>query len=80
MRVLIRPHECPHLPVDVTSSLVAAIARELSRVSFNDDEQHWAEAELLLSQMIGQPIVGPVRPPDRHSPRLAVRPPLPTTT
>lgn len=60
MRAMIRPSSCPTLTIDVTNSLVAALARELARVGEGTPEEFWHEAEGLLEQMCMKSVAGPV--------------------
>lgn len=66
MRILVRPSGSPQLPIDVTNSIVAAVARELSRVQSGDEEHAWLEAELLVEAMVGRSMVGPCEPKKRN--------------
>ncbi len=82
MRIMIRPSSCPNLPVDVTSSLVATLAGELTRLQPGGEqgEANWREAELLLEQIVGRSVAGPCMPRDScaRNPRDTLRtaPPL----
>lgn len=60
MRVMIRPSEYPSLTVDVTNTLVAALAKELSRLEEGTPEALWREAEALLEQMCSRAVAGPI--------------------
>lgn len=66
MRILVRPSSSPQLPIDVTNSIVAAVARELSRVQGGDEEKAWLEAELLVEALVGRSMVGPCEPKKRN--------------
>lgn len=67
MRVMIRPSQIPTLTVDVTNSIVAALARELSRVQESDPEETWREAEALLQELCTRCVAGPCDPAARET-------------
>jgi hypothetical protein len=70
MRVLIRPSLAPHLHIDVTRGLTAAIAHELSRVQEGNDVLNWLEAERILGDLLkgqGVSTAGPVQDPKRSA-------------
>ncbi|MCC6659595.1 MAG: hypothetical protein IT437_01790 [Phycisphaerales bacterium] len=64
MRVIIRPSTAPHLHIDVTKPLVAAIAHELSRVQEGSEMLNWLEAERILDTLVNHAPTraGPVAP------------------
>lgn len=54
MKVTVRPTTDPQREIDLTHSLVSAIAKELWRLYGRNDRLNWLEAELHLQQIVQQ--------------------------
>jgi hypothetical protein len=68
MRIMIRPSESPETPVDITNTLISAVARELSRVQGHDEERNWREATMLVEALVCRSLAGPFEPGLTHAP------------
>lgn len=62
MRVTVTPSLTPHLHIDVTNALTAAIAQELARAQGGNDVLNWLEAERLLRGLIASDRAMPHEP------------------